>query len=268
MESPNRTMKLFGAERPRWLIMGVAGFIGSHLLQMLLSLEQEVTELDEMSTGSPFNLNSDKPCVTPPQWHNFRCINGNIRNLGRCNQALSDVTYVLHHAALGSVSRSQEGPGTNEANITIFLNMLMEARKAGVKRFVYAASSSTYGDHPGMPKVEEQIGQPLLPYAVRKLANELYANVFSRRYDLNSIGVRYFNIFSPRQDPSGAYAVVITRWIAGLAQGGTIYVNGDGSGAKAPLGYEPTHEVKTGIAEKVKCFMTRSRIAAMGVGTR
>ena len=212
-----------------WLITGVAGFIGSNLLEALLKLNQKVVGLDNLSTGYRRNLGEVQSMVTSAQWQNFRFMEADICNLAECQAAWVDVDYVLHQAALGSVPRSIEDPiATNASNVTGFLNMLVAARNANVKRFVYAASSSTYGDHLGLPKVEEQIGKPLSPYAVTKYVNELYADVFNKAYGLQSIGLRYFNVFGPRQDPEGAYAAVIPRWIASLIKGEPVYINGDG----------------------------------------
>ena len=212
-----------------WLITGVAGFIGSNLLETLLKLNQRVVGLDSFATGHQRNLDEVQTLVTPAQWANFNFIQGDIRELADCQKACQGVDYVLHQAALGSVPRSLEDPiTTNGTNITGFLNMLVAARDARVKSFTYAASSSTYGDHPGLPKVEDVIGQPLSPYAVTKYVNELYANVFACRYGFNTIGLRYFNIFGRRQDPNGAYAAVIPKWTAALLAGGKVYINGDG----------------------------------------
>ncbi|MDA8093807.1 MAG: NAD-dependent epimerase/dehydratase family protein [Betaproteobacteria bacterium] len=212
-----------------WLITGVAGFIGSNLLEALLALDQTVVGLDNFSTGFRHNLEEVQSLVGDGQWQNFHLIEGDIRDLAQCRQACAGADFVLHQAALGSVPRSLEDPlTTNACNITGFLNMLVAARDAGVKGFVYAASSSTYGDHPGLPKVEECIGAPLSPYAVTKYVNELYAGVFARCYGFRSIGLRYFNIFGRRQDPEGAYAAVIPRWIAGLLRGEPAHINGDG----------------------------------------
>lgn len=217
------------AKSHTWLITGVAGFIGSNLLETLLKLNQRVVGLDNFATGHQRNLDEVQSLVTSAQWKNFNFIQGDIRNLDDCNKACKDVEYVLHQAALGSVPRSVENPiATNETNISGFLNMLVAARDAKVKRFVYAASSSTYGDHPDLPKVEGKIGKPLSPYAVTKLVNELYADVFARTYDFNTIGLRYFNVFGPRQDPDGAYAAVIPKWIASMIKGKPVYINGDG----------------------------------------
>jgi UDP-N-acetylglucosamine/UDP-N-acetylgalactosamine 4-epimerase len=214
----------------KWLVTGVAGFIGSNLLETLLKLGQQVVGLDNFSTGHQHNLDMVQQLVTPLQWQNFTFINGDIRNLDDCQKAANGVDKVLHQAALGSVPRSLENPIlTNENNLTGFLNMLVASRDNKVAAFVYAASSSTYGDHPELPKVEDKIGNPLSPYAVTKLVNELYSSVFSRCYDFNPIGLRYFNIFGRRQDPNGAYAAVIPKWFAGLMNGEEIFINGDGT---------------------------------------
>ncbi|TFH10017.1 MAG: Vi polysaccharide biosynthesis UDP-N-acetylglucosaminuronic acid C-4 epimerase TviC [Nitrosomonadales bacterium] len=212
-----------------WLITGVAGFIGSNLLEVLLKLNQRVVGLDNFSTGYMHNLNQVKERVGEQAWLNFSFIEGDICQLEDCRKACCKVDYVLHHAALGSVPRSIESPIlTNENNISGFVNMLVASRDASVKRFVYAASSSTYGDHPDLPKVESMIGRPLSPYAVTKYVNELYAEVFSSCYGIESIGLRYFNVFGPRQDPNGAYAAVIPQWIAALIKGELLRINGDG----------------------------------------
>lgn len=213
----------------KWLITGVAGFIGSNLLETLLKLNQTVTGLDNFSTGFEHNLEEVRTLVTEKQWQNFKFIEGDIRDQNCCKTACSGIDFVLHQAALGSVPRSIENPIlTNENNISGFLNMLHSAKECGVERFVYAASSSTYGDHPDLPKVEDKIGNPLSPYAVTKLVNELYADVFSKTYNFKAIGLRYFNIFGQRQDPNGAYAAVIPKWFAGLIKNDPVYINGDG----------------------------------------
>tara|TARA_B100001059_G_scaffold57050_1_gene52263 strand:- start:144030 stop:145103 length:1074 start_codon:yes stop_codon:yes gene_type:complete len=221
--------KAAGSATPRWLITGCAGFIGSNLLQTLLEADQQVTGLDNFATGHQRNLDEVQRLVSPEQWQRFTFIEGDIRNPGHCQQTVAGVDYVLHQAALGSVPRSLADPvTTNEVNISGFLNMLVAARDAGVKRFVYAASSSTYGDHPALPKVEANIGKPLSPYAITKYVNELYADVFSRSYGFHSIGLRYFNVFGPRQDPAGAYAAVIPKWTAAMIAGDKVIINGDG----------------------------------------
>lgn len=222
-----------------WLVTGVAGFIGSNLLETLLLLNQRVVGLDNFATGHQRNLDEVRAAVNNDQWERFVFIEGDIRSLADCKKAMTfcspgegdsvPIDYVLHQAALGSVPRSINDPiATNSTNIDGFLNMLVAARDAEVKSFTYAASSSTYGDHPGLPKVEDVIGKPLSPYAVTKYVNELYAEVFSRTYGFNAIGLRYFNVFGKRQDPNGAYAAVIPKWSASMIAGGNISINGDG----------------------------------------
>jgi UDP-N-acetylglucosamine 4-epimerase len=253
MSAYETTQQNLLANPKTWLITGVAGFIGSNLLEKLLKLNQSVIGLDNFSTGHHHNLDDVKNSVTTEQWHRFKFIEGDIREAETCqnvfkvtgqanehstersseqpaNQSTQNaIDYVLHQAALGSVPRSIENPiATNQSNIDGFLNMLVAARDANVKRFVYAASSSTYGDHPDLPKVENKIGKPLSPYAVTKLVNELYADVFARTYGIETVGLRYFNVFGPRQDPNGAYAAVIPRWIAAMMQNKPVYINGDG----------------------------------------
>jgi UDP-N-acetylglucosamine 4-epimerase len=215
--------------RRNWLVTGAAGFIGSNLVERLLALGQSVVGLDNFSTGHRANLEDVHSVVGDDLWRNFVFVEGDIRELDDCRQVAEGVDFVLHQAALGSVPRSIAEPIlSNSSNVDGFLNMLVAARDAGVKRFVYAASSSTYGDHPGLPKVEDTIGRPLSPYAVTKYVNELYADVFARCYGLEVIGLRYFNVFGPRQDPKGAYAAVIPRWIEALLSGTACQINGDG----------------------------------------
>ena len=212
-----------------WLITGVAGFIGCNLLETLLKLDQKVVGLDNFATGHRHNLQQIQEAVTPTQWERFQFIEGDIRKLDDCNAACAGVDYVLHQAALGSVPRSLEDPiTTNGANIDGFLNMLVAARDAKVARFVYAASSSTYGDHPGLPKVEDVIGKPLSPYAVTKLVNEQYADVFARAYGFKTLGLRYFNIFGAHPDPDGAYAAVVPKWTSAMIHNEPVFINGDG----------------------------------------
>lgn len=233
-------------EPKTWLITGVAGFIGSNLLEALLRLNQRVVGLDNFATGHERNLHEVEAVVSQAQWENFQFLQGDIRDIEDCHAAmyfrpggakvtqLQDknpvaVDYVLHEAALGSVPRSINDPIlTNSTNIDGFLNILVAARDAGVKSFTYAASSSTYGDHPGLPKVEDVIGKPLSPYAVTKYVNELYAEVFARTYNFACVGLRYFNVFGKRQDPNGGYAAVIPKWISAQITGDKIFINGDG----------------------------------------
>ncbi|NWL19518.1 NAD-dependent epimerase/dehydratase family protein [Pseudomonas umsongensis] len=212
-----------------WLVTGVAGFIGSNLLETLLKLDQNVVGLDNFATGHQRNLDEVQGLVSDAQWSRFRFINGDIRKLEDCQSACVGVDYVLHQAALGSVPRSLNDPiATNSTNVDGFLNMLVAARDAQVKSFTYAASSSTYGDHPALPKVEGVIGNPLSPYAVTKYVNELYADVFARSYGFKTIGLRYFNVFGKRQDPEGAYAAVIPKWTSAMIKGDDVFINGDG----------------------------------------
>ena len=212
-----------------WLITGVAGFIGSNLAETLLKTGQKVTGLDNFSTGHPHNLEMIRQAVGEELWRNFSFTEGDIRDLDTCRRLCDKAEHVLHEAALGSVPRSIEDPLlSNSCNIDGFLNMLIAARDAGVKSFVYAASSSTYGDEPTLPKMEDRIGKPLSPYAVTKYVNELYADVFHSAYGFRSIGLRYFNIFGQRQDPEGAYAAVIPQWFAAVLKGKTVQINGDG----------------------------------------
>ena len=218
------------ARRPRrWLVTGAAGFIGSHLVDTLLRHDQTVVGLDNFATGHRRNLDEIQALVTAAQWSRFRFIEGDIRDVETCRAACDGSDFVLHQAALGSVPRSLADPlTTNAVNIDGHLNMLVSARDAAVARFVYAASSSTYGDHAELPKVEDRIGRPLSPYAVTKRVNELYAEIFASAYGLDAIGLRYFNVFGPRQDPEGAYAAVIPKWIAAMLEGTAVQINGDG----------------------------------------
>lgn len=212
-----------------WLVTGVAGFIGSNLLETLLKLDQTVVGLDNFSTGYQKNLDEVQGLVSLEQWSRFRFVEGDIRDLETCQKVCVGADYVLHQAALGSVPRSLADPiTTNASNITGFLNMLVAGRDAKVQSFTYAASSSTYGDHPALPKVEDNIGKPLSPYAVTKYVNELYADVFAKCYGFKTIGLRYFNVFGQRQNPNGAYAAVIPKWVTSLLNGKPVIINGDG----------------------------------------
>jgi UDP-N-acetylglucosamine 4-epimerase len=216
--------------RPRkWSVTGVAGFIGSHLLETLLGLDQTVVGLDNFATGSCQNLQKVADIVGPDRWQRFQLIEGDIRDLAACRQAVAGADAVLHQAALGSVPRSVKDPvASHDVNVSGFLNMLVAARDCGVASFVYASSSSVYGDEATLPKVEDKVGQPLSPYALTKRANEFYAQTFDRTYGFKSIGLRYFNVFGPRQDPNGPYAAVIPRWIAAMAANQDVVIYGDG----------------------------------------
>jgi UDP-N-acetylglucosamine/UDP-N-acetylgalactosamine 4-epimerase len=212
-----------------WLVTGAAGFIGSNLLETLLRLDQRVIGLDNFATGSRENLRQVRELVGPQRWKHFRQIDGDIRDLPTCLRASRGVDYILHQAALGSVPRSIAAPADSHAsNVTGFLNMLLAARDSGARRLVYASSSAIYGDELKLPKVEKKIGRCLSPYAVTKLANELYADVFARCYGLETVGLRYFNVFGPRQDPNGPYAAVIPKWISALIRNEPVHIHGDG----------------------------------------
>jgi len=217
------------AEPRAWLVTGVAGFIGSHLLETLLRLNQQVVGLDNYATGCRQNLEQVRELVGPDRWNNFHPLEGDTRDLDTCQRACANVDYVLHQAGLGSVPRSLANPADSHAsNVTGFLNILLAARDHGVKRLVYASSSSVYGDHPQLPKVEAKIGHCLSPYAVTKRANELYAEVFARCYGMEIVGLRYFNVFGARQDPNGPYAAVIPKWVAAMIKNEPIQIHGDG----------------------------------------
>ncbi len=229
MPFSDRLSDKLSAVSATWLVTGAAGFIGSNLVECLLEHDQSVVGLDNFSTGHRANLEDVRASVGEDHWRKFAMVEGDIREIEACRQVVEGADYVLHQAALGSVPRSLVDPIlSNQSNVDGFLNMLVAARDAGVKRFVYAASSSTYGDHPGLPKVEDTIGRPLSPYAVTKYVNELYADVFARAYGMETIGLRYFNVFGRRQDPQGAYAAVIPRWIEELMSGAVCQINGDG----------------------------------------
>ena len=217
-------------ETPKtWLVTGVAGFIGSNLLETLLLNNQKVVGLDNFATGHLRNLNEVQGLVSREQWSKFSLIEGDIRDVEICRNAVIGVDYILHQAALGSVPRSIADPlTTNAANITGFLNMLTVAKDENVVSFTYAASSSTYGDHPALPKLEDNIGKPLSPYAVTKFVNEVYAEVYAKTYGFKAIGLRYFNVFGRRQDPNGAYAAVIPKWTSSMIKGEKVFINGDG----------------------------------------
>ena len=225
----DRILAEVAAAPRRWLVTGAAGFIGSHLLQTLLAAGQHVVTLDNFATGHQHNYDKVRAAVGEDAWRRHVAITGDIADEATCRAACDGVDVVLHQAALGSVPRSLADPlTTHRANATGFLTMLVAARDAKVQRFVYAASSSTYGDSPTLPKVEDVIGRPLSPYAVTKYLDELYAEVFGRSYGMPTIGLRYFNVFGPRQDPDGAYAAVIPRWIAAMLEGRECVINGDG----------------------------------------
>jgi UDP-N-acetylglucosamine 4-epimerase len=229
MSAYDELQKELKAEPKTWLVTGVAGFIGSNLLEALLQLDQRVTGLDNFSTGKQKNLAEVKALVSPAQWGRFRFVEGDIGDLATCQAACAGVDFVLHQAALGSVPFSMTDPlSSHRSNVTGSLNMLVAARDAKARRFVYASSSAIYGDDPGLPKVEEKVGRPLSPYAATKAIDEVYAGTFAVAYGLPSIGLRYFNVFGCRQDPDGAYAAVIPKWTASLLKRESVYINGDG----------------------------------------
>lgn len=251
-----------------WLITGVAGFIGSNLLETLLKLNQKVVGLDNFATGHQHNLDEVQSLVRAAQWENFSFIQGDIREFADCQKACVGVDYVLHQAALGSVPRSIADPiTTNATNISGFLNMLTAARDAQVKSFTYAASSSTYGDHPALPKVEENIGKPLSPYAVTKYVNELYADVFAKTYGFKAIGLRYFNVFGQRQDPNGAYAAVIPKWTAAMIAGEDVFINGDGETSRDFCFIENTVQANI-LAATTENDAAKNQVYNVAVGDR
>ena len=250
-----------------WLITGVAGFIGSNLLEHLLKLDQTIIGLDNFATGHQHNLDEVQLLVTEAQWQKFNFIEGDIREYETCISAVKGVDYVLHQAALGSVPRSIADPiSSNGANISGFLNVLQAAKEEGVKSFTYAASSSTYGDHPALPKVEENIGNPISPYAVTKYVNELYAGVYARSYGFKTIGLRYFNVFGKRQDPNGAYAAVIPKWTAAMIQDKNVFINGDGETSRDFCFIENT--VQMNILAATAPDQAKDQVYNVAVGAR
>ncbi len=250
-----------------WLVTGVAGFIGSNLLEKLLKLNQTVVGLDNFATGHQKNLDEVKGLVSKDQWDRFTFIEGDIREPKTCQKVVKGVDYVLHQAALGSVPRSIADPlTTNAANITGFLNMLDAAKNEGVSSFTYAASSSTYGDHPALPKVENNIGNPLSPYAVTKYVNELYAGVYARTYGFKSIGLRYFNVFGKRQDPNGAYAAVIPKWTASMINSEDVSINGDGETSRDFCFIE--NVIQMNILASTTCDEAKNEVYNVAVGDR
>lgn len=229
MNNFDRVKEELRKKKKRWLVTGAAGFIGSHLAEFLLRQDQEVTGLDNFSTGKRVNLDQVRELVSETQTKCFQFLEGDIQDISLCRKACSGIDFILHQAALGSVPRSIENPiASNGSNVTGFLNLLVAAKEAGVKRTVYASSSSVYGDHPALPKKEDTIGKPLSPYAVTKLVNENYAGVFASLYGMELVGLRYFNVFGARQDPNGAYAAVIPLWISNMIRDETVYINGTG----------------------------------------
>lgn len=260
-------MSAFLASPQRWLVTGAAGFIGSNLVETLLRNGQFVRGFDNFATGHQHNLDAVRGIVGESAWSNFEFVEGDIRDSARCARAVAGVDHVLHQAALGSVPRSIADPATSNAvNISGFLNMLDAARTAGVRSFVYAASSSTYGDEPNLPKREDRIGNPLSPYAVTKLVNELYAGVYARVYGFGSIGLRYFNVFGPRQDPDGAYAAVIPKWTAAMINGDEVAINGDGETSRDFCFV--ANAVQANLRSARSCIAAEAQVFNVAVGDR
>lgn len=260
-------MSAFLASSQRWLVTGAAGFIGSNLVETLLRNGQLVRGLDNFATGHKHNLEEVRCIVGESAWRNFEFVEGDIRDAARCANAVAGVDHVLHQAALGSVPRSIADPATSNAvNISGFLNMLDAARTAEVRSFVYAASSSTYGDEPNLPKREDRIGNPLSPYAVTKLVNELYAGVYARVYGFGSIGLRYFNVFGPRQDPDGAYAAVIPKWTAAMINGDEVAINGDGETSRDFCFV--ANAVQANLRSARNCAVAEAQVFNVAVGDR
>lgn len=249
----------------KWLVTGCAGFIGSNLVEFLLQLDQTVVGLDNLSTGFRHNLDDVRAQVGAARWQRFRFIEADIRDIEACREAVAGVDRVLHQAALGSVPRSVDDPiATNDSNVGGFLNMLVSARDAGVESFVYAASSATYGDHAELPKVEDRIGRPLSPYAVTKFVNELYADVFSRCYGFGTVGLRYFNVFGKRQDPDGAYAAVIPKWIGAMLSDRQVVIHGDGSTSRDFCFVE--NAIQANLLAADSCGNAQARVYNVAVG--
>ena len=259
--------KLMPANPSTWLITGVAGFIGSNLLEALLSMDQKVVGLDNFSTGHRRNLDDVQASLSSEQWARFNFIEGDICSQEDCMVACRKADHVLHQAALGSVPRSLEDPiATNQNNINGFLNMLVAARNSGAASFTYAASSSTYGDHPDLPKREGNIGNPLSPYAVTKYVNELYADVFARNFNFNCIGLRYFNVFGKRQDPKGAYAAVMPKWISAMINDEDIFINGSGETSRDFCFIE--NAVQANIKAALSSPEAKNKVYNVAVGDR
>jgi UDP-N-acetylglucosamine 4-epimerase len=261
------TQALLMKQPARWLITGVAGFIGSNLLEKLLTLDQEVIGIDNFATGHNKNLQEIEAVVSKKHWSKFKLLEGDICDMNICQQACSNVDHVLHQAALGSVPRSINDPiATNNVNISGFLNMLIASNEAKVKSFTYAASSSSYGDHPALPKVENIIGKPMSPYAVTKYVNELYASVFYSNYGFNSIGLRYFNVFGKRQDPDGPYAAVIPKWVFAMKNNKEIFINGDGETSRDFCHID--NAVQANILAATSAAQAKNQVFNVAVGDR
>jgi len=270
MTAFEKLLEIFKIEQKTWLVTGCAGFIGSNLTEFLLKHNQKVVGLDNFSTGYQHNIDDVLSNVGVDNAKNFTFIEGDIADIETCKKACMGVNIVLHQAALGSVPRSIDDPITsNRSNITGFLNMLTAAKNAGIKRFVYASSSSVYGDSQELPKVEERVGNVLSPYAAMKKANEIYANVFHRTYGTETIGLRYFNVFGRRQDPDGAYAAVIPKWVGSLLEGEDVYINGDGETSRDFTYIDNVIQMNilSGLTENSEAFGEAFNVAVGGRNT-
>jgi len=270
MTAFDNLLEIFKTQRKTWLVTGNAGFIGSNLTEFLLNRNQKVVGLDNFSTGHQYNIDDVLSSVSKENAKNFTFLEGDIANFDICTKACEGVDIVLHQAALGSVPRSIANPITsNRSNITGFLNMLTAAKDAGIKRFVYASSSSVYGDSKELPKVEERTGNLLSPYAAMKMTNELYAGVFQKTYGMETIGLRYFNVFGRRQDPDGAYAAVIPKWIGSLLTGEDVYINGDGETSRDFTYIDNVIQMNllAGITENTEAFGEAFNVAVGGRNT-
>ncbi len=270
MQNFEKLLETFKREQKRWLITGNAGFIGSNLTEFLLNHNQKVVGLDNFSTGYQHNIDDVLSKVSQEHAKNFTFIEGDIADFDTCIQACAGVDIVLHQAALGSVPRSIADPITsNRSNVTGFLNMLTAAKESGIKRFVYASSSSVYGDSQELPKVESRTGNLLSPYAAMKMTNELYASVFEKNYGMETIGLRYFNVFGRRQDPNGAYAAVIPQWVGSLLTGRDVYINGDGKTSRDFTYIDNVIQMNllAGTTENQKAFGEAFNVAVGGRNT-
>jgi len=270
MQDFKRVLEAFKTEQKRWLVTGSAGFIGSNLTEFLLNHNQKVVGLDNFSTGYQHNIDDVLSKVSQEHAKNFTFIEGDIADFDTCMQACVGVDIVLHQAALGSVPRSIADPITsNRSNVTGFLNMLTAAKESGIKRFVYASSSSVYGDSQELPKVEAHTGNLLSPYAAMKMTNELYASVFEKNYGMETIGLRYFNVFGRRQDPNGAYAAVIPQWVGSLLTSRDVYINGDGKTSRDFTYIDNVIQMNllAGTTENQKAFGEAFNVAVGGRNT-
>ena len=270
MKTFKELKNILKTEQKTWLVTGNAGFIGSNIMEFLLTHNQKVVGLDNFSTGFQHNIDDVLSKLTKKQVANFSFIEGDVSNFEICVKACTGVDIVLHQASLGSVPRSIENPiNTNNSNVTGFLNMLTASKESGIKRFVYASSSSVYGDSKELPKIEERTGNLLSPYAVTKATNELYAKVFKNTYAMETIGLRYFNVFGRRQDPNGAYAAVVPKWIASLLNDEPVYINGDGESSRDFTYIDNVIQMNilAGLTDNTKAFGEPFNVAVGGRDT-